>query len=332
MTGQIWLPIDEASQVASARRRAEGMARALGFDSGAIGKAALIVTEMATNVLKHAGSGQLLLRPLEGLPGGLEMLSLDKGPGMANIAACLHDGYSSAGSPGTGLGAIRRLSEIFEIYTIPGGGTVLLGQLWPAPPKFPPGSLLVGSVSVPKPGEEVCGDNWWVEEHPRQSVILVVDGLGHGLRAEQASLEAVNAFRKHPGLSPTDLLIMLNATLRATRGAAVAVAEVNLAKQVVRFAGIGNIAATVYSAGDVRRMVSYPGTVGHEMRKVQEFSYPWMDGSILVLHTDGLSTRWNLDTYPGLRQRHPSVIAGMLYRDYVRGNDDVTVVVAKQSS
>lgn len=122
---------------------------------------------------------------------------------------------------------------------------------------------------------------------------------------------------------------MLNGTLRATRGAA-AVAAVDLSRQVIGFAGVGNIAALVCSADGVCRMVSYPGTVGHEMRKVQEFSYPWMDGSILVLHTDGLGTRWDLDTYPGLRQCHLSMIAGVLYRDHARGNDNATVVVAKQ--
>jgi len=50
---------------------------------------------------------------------------------------------------------------------------------------------------------------------------------------------------------------------------------------------------------------------------------------MLVLHSDGLVSHWSLDAYPGLAARDPSLIAGILYRDFTRGRDDVTVVVAK---
>jgi hypothetical protein len=117
--------------------------------------------------------------------------------------------------------------------------------------------------------------------------------------------------------------------LRSTRGAALAVADLDLAREV-RYAGIGNIAGLVSTSHDTRHMVSHPGIVGHEVRKIQEFVYPWSQDSLLVMHSDGLATHWNLDQYPGLASRRPSLIAGVLYRDFTRGRDDVAVVVARK--
>jgi hypothetical protein len=127
-----------------------------------------------------------------------------------------------------------------------------------------------------------------------------------------------------------DLLEAIHHALRSTRGAAVAIADVDLGQQLVRFAGVGNIAGAVVSPGGTRNMVSLNGTAVVEMRKITEFSYPWPDDTQLVLHSDGLVSHWNMDQYPGLYQRHPTVIAAVLYRDHDRGRDDVTVVVAKQ--
>ena len=70
--------------------------------------------------------------------------------------------------------------------------------------------------------------------------------------------------------------------------------------------------------------------MGHECRKIQTFSYPWSKGSVLVLYSDGLQTRWTLDRYPALRGRDPALLAAVLYRDFARGRDDVTVVVGRE--
>ena len=179
-------------------------------------------------------------------------------------------------------------------------------------------------------GETACGDAWEVNQLPGRSLIMVADGLGHGPEAAEASRAAVRILRANPSPLGCGMIIKTaHAALRHTRGAAVAVAEVDMSHQVVRFTGAGNIAGVIVSSEGSRHMVSHPGTVGHEVRKIQEFTYPWSEGALLVMHSDGLATRWSLDRYPGLALKHASLIAGVLYRDYSRRRDDVTVVAVR---
>jgi len=323
------LPVTEASQVGDARRAAAVLAEGLGLPEAEVGKLALVVTEAASNLAKHARDGLLLLRPLEGPP-GVEVLALDRGPGMSDVGRCLRDGYSTAGSPGTGLGAIARLTALLEIHSTP-AGTALLGQLraGPAPPVRPSARLEVGAVSVPYPGETVCGDGWAVEQSAGRDLVLVVDGLGHGSEAAAAAREAVRVFRKKAGLPPAELVRALHTALRSTRGAAAAVADLDLAGQTLRYAGVGNIAGVVLAGGTSHSLVSHNGTLGHALYKAQKFTYAFPNGATLVMHSDGLTSRWGLDAYPGLGLRHPGLIAGTLYRDFRRGRDDVTVLAVR---
>lgn len=321
----------EASQVGEARRAVLTLADRLGFDAVARGRAALVVTESATNLHKHGRDGSLILQPhTHGDVIGIDVLALDKGPGIADLGRCLRDGFSTVGTPGTGLGAIQRTAALLDIHTQTPSGTVLLARLWPdAAPKQR--AFAVGSVCIPYPGEEVCGDAWTVEEKSRLALVLLADGLGHGLLAAEASRAAVRILRANTRLGPAALLETMHGQMRATRGAAVAVAEVDGDQEILRYAGVGNIAGTILSSGVHRSLVSHNGTVGHEARKCQEFTYPFPRGAVLILHSDGLSTRWSLDSYSGLLRRDPSLIAGVVYRDAQRRRDDATVLVMRAS-
>lgn len=322
--------VADVTDVATARRAAVELAGHLHFPEVETGKVALVVTEAATNIIKHGGGGEIVLLPLhERQIAGIALLALDRGRGM-DFASCLRDGYSTAGSPGTGLGAIRRVSSRLEVHSGPALGTALLAEIWPGPPPDADGSgLLVSAICVPQPGERVCGDAWWTERDLDRTTIVVADGLGHGPDARAAATAAIDAFRAHRTLQPAALIERMHEALRPTRGAAVAVLRVAPDKGVVTFAGLGNVAAAVIDGATVRRMASHNGTLGREMRRVREFTYPWTKQSVLILHSDGLGTRWDLDAYPGLASRHPSLIGGVLYRDFSRRRDDVTVVVAK---
>jgi anti-sigma regulatory factor (Ser/Thr protein kinase) len=337
----------EPSQVAAARRLASQLASQLGFTTTDTGKVALVVTEMATNLVKHARGGQLLLQPLVDTH-GMALLALDAGPGMPNVRECLQDGYSTAGSPGTGLGAITRLATHWDIYSVLGTGTVLFVQMLPvSSPLLSPASgfaslwassgqgrepFFVEGLCVPKAGEDVCGDAWTVVQQADYCTVMVADGLGHGLGAAEAAQAAVRVVHERPLEPPTALLECMHARLRPTRGAAVGVAVVHRQRQEVTFAGVDNITGTIVRAENTRALMSHNGIVGHQMRKVQALTYPWDAQALLVLHSDGLGTRWDLMAYPGLRRRRPGLIAGVLYRDFVRGRDDVTVVVIGESS
>jgi anti-sigma regulatory factor (Ser/Thr protein kinase) len=331
----ISLALDDSSQVGEARRVAQILAGRLGFNATGVAQVALVVTEAATNLLKHARDGVLIIQGVEtGGTVGLEVLALDRGPGMADVGRCLRDGFSSVGTAGNGLGAIARLSSLFDIYSSTETGTAMVARLWKetSERRADGAGLELGVVNLPLAGEEACGDAWAVDEGPGRSLVLVADGLGHGLAAADAAQAAVASFRTHVHRSPTEIVQAAHNSLRHTRGAAMAVALVNHERREVQYCGVGNVAGVILMPEATRStsMVSHNGTVGHVIRKVQEFVYPWDSGALLIMHSDGLATQWALDRYPGLSARHPSVIAGVLHRDFRRKHDDVTILVAKK--
>jgi anti-sigma regulatory factor (Ser/Thr protein kinase) len=329
--------LDDASKVGEARRTALWLAEMLEFDETRQGTAALIVTEAASNLIKHARAGELIMQGMDqGSTGrSLEILALDSGCGMRDFARCAADGYSTAGSSGTGLGAIRRLADAFAVFSTPDHGTVLLARLDRKP--LERGGQISGAqlgvVGIPATGEEVCGDAWATAERDGRSFVLLVDGLGHGEQAARASAEAVRVFREHQASEPAQIIDSIHAALRSTRGAALAIARLDRMSCRVDYAGVGNISGVIRDrqTGARTSMVSQNGTVGYAVRKVQTYQYPWNDDSLLLMHSDGLATHWDVDRYPDLLQMHPSLIAGVLYRDYRRGRDDVTVIAAAEA-
>jgi anti-sigma regulatory factor (Ser/Thr protein kinase) len=319
---------EDGALAAEARRAATKLAAQAGLDDSEAGKVSLVVTEAATNLVKHGGGGELLI----GAAGDHEVavVALDRGPGMANPAACLRDGFSSSGTTGTGLGAIARQAARFDIHSLPGVGTAVLAGVrksrqTPAPPSFD-----LGGVSVPAPGETLCGDAWAALPVVDGLKLMIVDGLGHGALASDAAQHAVTAFRALVARPVDQIIDGVHGALRSTRGAAVGVAAIDTRRRLLTFAGVGNIQGAIVAEGPVRHTVSHGGIAGHGAPRVQVFSYPWPDGAMLVMASDGITTHWTLDAYPGLRQRDPLLIASILYRDFARGRDDATVVVARE--
>jgi hypothetical protein len=243
----------------------------------------------------------------------------------------MRDGYSTAGSPGTGLGALARLAGGFDVHTALGAGTVIAARLWAEPRTRGERSprLEIAGFAVALAGESECGDAWCHLGLVGGARLLVADGLGHGPDAAQASHRAVELFGERPTDAPGAALERLHAGLRPTRGAAAAIVEIDLDRGQASFAGVGNIAGAVVTSGVARNMVSHNGTLGRDARRIAEFTYPFGPDALLVLHSDGLSSRWSLDAYPGLAARQPGVIAGVLYRDFRRERDDATIVVAR---
>jgi anti-sigma regulatory factor (Ser/Thr protein kinase) len=320
--------VADPTQVAVARRVASELAGSHGFDESNVGRVALITTEIVTNLLKHATRGELVIgRYDDGSGAGIELIGLDKGEGIANVVRSLEDGYSTAGSPGTGLGAIQRQADQFEIFSRLGHGTAILARVADKP--HDAASPLVGAVVTPYPGETACGDAWAFGVINDKPTLLMVDGSGHGALAEAAAAVGVQCFRERLSENVTRLMEDIHRALSPTRGAAVAVAQIDHSQQLVRYVGVGNIAGAVLSGGEVRRMVSHNGTAGHIAPRIREFTYPISGTASVLLHSDGLSNRWDMAHYPGLAASHPSLVAGVLYRDHRRGRDDAAVVVMR---
>ena len=314
------------------------LAEAIGFPAAQLGKIDIIVSELISNLLKHTPhGGELLTKSLfdaDGKAAGLELLCLDTGPGMRDPQRMLEDGVSTVGSQGEGLGAVKRLSDEFDLFSQPGSGTVILSRLFlPEAAGVKPAvhALDVRAVMVPKPGETFCGDNWSVVNQGGRYAIAAIDGLGHGEEAHLASREATGMFAQIAHQAPCQVLVGIHEAIRRTRGAVGAVTVIDLEARQCSFCGIGNIMGKVHAAAGVKSLVSYNGMLGNNRPSVlSDHPGAWDPSGLLVVHSDGIQARWDLGKYPGLKNHDPSVIAGVLYKDFTRKTDDVLVIAAKQ--
>ena len=326
MRPHIDIHISNLSEIADARRAALKLGFERELDESTRGRVAEVVTELGTNLMRHATGGRLLIGCHTHDQGcELEVISIDSGPGLSGHNRCVQEAHAAGGRPGTGLATVQRLSTDFSLFSVPGRGTVLLSRAW-APHRSSPSAVSPRShfehsgICIAADGETMDSDAWDIRIEDEKTTIAVADRLGHGLHAASASaiaLQAVGAEHSSP---------------REMRGhaAAVAVAEIDARTGTVVFAGAGNIAGRIISATTDKILLSQPGTLGTQARALPAISYSWPDHSIVVLHSDGLSSQWNLSDASGLLQCDPAVIAGWLLRDYTRGADDVSVVVLKR--
>ncbi|HEY1810094.1 MAG TPA: SpoIIE family protein phosphatase [Acidobacteriaceae bacterium] len=321
-----WVSVTDESSVGEVRRKALLIAQRIGFDQTQSGELALLATESSRNVLIHGGGGQVAISGIreEGRPLA-RILAMDQGSGIPNVAQAMADGYSTAGTMGGGMGAMKRMATFLEVFT-GRHGTIVLMELGH---ETSPEHLRIAGLAVPYPGERVCGDAWAFQHSEERMVVLLTDGLGHGLDAAEAAQEAVATFHKRSEKGPADILGFLHDSLRKTRGAVAAVAELRPKQGTLVYAGVGNVSASVLTGGASRSLVSHNGTLGMVTSRIQEFNTPWTQDSMLVLHSDGVQPKWDLSSYAGLVTRHPAIIGAALLRDFRRQRDDASVVVVK---
>ncbi|MFF3017205.1 ATP-binding protein [Streptomyces sp. NPDC057939] len=384
----------------AARGAAAALGRRIGLGEHRTAQLVLAVTELATNLAKHAVDGSILLRVLRNRSvAGVEVIVIDGGPGMADVPSALRDGVSTVGTLGLGLGAVTRLADRFDVHSLPGTGTVQLARFWPHPqPPSVAGEAVVAGISRPISGEEVCGDAWiargdertggqvpgeraeagsgsgsgdrspavldWsamtaarsggpshvrpvrpdrhlrpgttgrselvqdVSVSERGVLVMSCDGLGHGPMAANASQAAVHAFRTGSGHTPAQVMEEVHRALRGTRGAAVAIARLETGGRVL-FCGIGNITAAVISVDSRSNLLSHPGIVGHQMRRLRTYEHQVPAGGALVMHSDGLSERWRPGDLASSLHHPPALIAAGLLRLAGTRRDDASVVIAK---
>lgn len=326
----------DPSRVGEARRHAAAMSARLGFDAIQSGRLAVAVNELGNNLIRHARGGRLLLAARE-VAGclAIELLSIDDGPGMTDLQACLRDGYSTAGSAGEGLGAVSRMADDFDIHTQPGHGTLILARFYrerdvAGKPRRPDGGFAVGAVCLAAPGEHVSGDGWGVALQEHRADVVVVDGLGHGPDAAEAATAALTVFDPLHGGSPGNFVERAHQALRGTRGAAIGAYRMDRETGRIRFAGAGNILGRVISGIGDRTLVSQNGTAGVQVRTVQEQEMDWPAHALVILHSDGVQSRWQFDDATVL-QRDPAIVAAFVIWKFSRGRDDATVVVIRRA-
>ncbi|SQF98315.1 anti-sigma-regulatory factor (Ser/Thr protein kinase and phosphatase) [Paucimonas lemoignei] len=318
------LLIQDSSQIGHARRMAQQLAEHLGFGETDAGRVALVATELASNILKHAVSGELHLRVFATAAfSAIEIIAIDRGPGF-DLHACLRDGFSTGGTQGIGLGAIERQADVFDVY-VDGRGAVVMARFFARNSQTK--DLRIGISQHSLHDDPACGDVWSLAIQGDRISALVIDGLGHGEEAELAARAGEVVFQRQPFDHAEHLLDDMHHAMKGTRGGAAALVNFDAASGGLRFVGIGNIGATLVDGEKTRGLASHPGIVGLQFRKAQAFEHSQVNRQLLVMFSDGLQSRWNLRDYPGLIYRHPAIIAALLHRDYCRGRDDVTVLV-----
>ena len=320
------IAITDRSSVGEARRSALSAAQSLGFSESRRNDVGIAVTEAATNIVLHAQTGEFLICATQDENGSyLDLLALDNGSGISNIPQAFEDGYSTIGTAGQGLGAVQRMADVSSLYSLPDRGTVFWSRFQTGMKTVP---RLYGAVNIPIKGEAVCGDGFLALPGKVRSLYMVVDGLGHGSYAAEAAEEAVKTVSAHAGKSATEIVTITHDALKKTRGAAMTVIVVDHERQTLSCSGVGNISSVIVTGATTRSMVSQNGTLGAVMPRVQEFNYPIDSRSMLLMHSDGVGTKYSFSSYPGLQIRHPQLIAGLLYRDFSRHRDDATVLLA----
>lgn len=322
--------LEHEAHVGAVRRRFAALAATSGLDDTRVGDAALIASELAANVLRHAGHGGALLGCVAaGGMRGVSIAAWDRGPGM-NVEACLPDGVSTTGTAGAGLGAVARIATRWDAYSRRGAGTVITATV------FPRGATArtafdVGGVAVPYPGMAVCGDGWRVHESGTRATLIVCDGLGHGEGAAMAARAVLAAFTASADGAVAAILEHADRAARSTRGAAATVVRVDRAARQATVAGVGNVAAWIWVEGSTRQLVTQHGTLGQATPRVREEHYEFPPGARLLVCSDGLKSRPPVDDYPDLLDRDPATIATTLWRDHARGRDDATAVVLREA-
>ena len=342
------IAVDGAHCIGEARREAAAAALAIGFNARAVEEVSIIVTELATNLARHTTHGgaiqfqRVQTGPFNGARTGIEIVSVDTGPGIVDVERALAGGFSTAGSLGQGLSAVKRLADVFDIHSRtvdqPGPpatnprnhiGTVIAARKWLAAPlgSASGGGFEHSVFSRPHPAEKLNGDAFYRKDLGDVMLVAVFDALGHGSQAHAAARAALDDLETHH-LDPLEAIVRgLHQQLRGTRGGVLGLARLDYAARTLSYCGVGNIDARVLRAPVSTRPFSHAGTLGATLPRVEVQTFPWFPGALLVLASDGISTKWDLAQYPGLAERRPSIIAATLLRDFVRAEDDATVAV-----
>jgi anti-sigma regulatory factor (Ser/Thr protein kinase) len=322
-----WLRVEDASAVTACRNAALGLADRLRFPAARADQLALAVTEAASNLHKHASEGSLWLGVnRDGEPPGIDLVTIDAGPGLPDVAAAARDGHSTAGTLGIGLGAIKRLADSVDLYSRPGHGTALTARFRPPGSRFPDPPRWAGLIR-PITGETECGDAYAAACAGDAITAILCDGLGHGPLAAAAAAEGVSAFLEDPAGDPAELAGRVHRRMAGTRGGAVGI--VRLGDGVARYCGLGNIAASILGQGRRKNMISIPGIAGHQARTIRQFDYELPPGAAVILHSDGISARWQAAALPSLETRDPLLIAAVLLAEAGIHRDDAGILVLK---
>ncbi|HKG20835.1 MAG TPA: SpoIIE family protein phosphatase [Blastocatellia bacterium] len=344
-----WIPLNEEAQIGLARRIARRYGGELSFTEHQLAEIDILISELGTNALKFGrGTGQIFLGLLDERTDteGLEVIYTDKGAGIDDTSLAVEDGFTTSGSMGSGLGAISRMADEFYIYSLVESqtrrlslygrtthGTVIVARKHATPKGGLPSQepTAWGALSRPPAKETHNGDAYLIRQDGGRLLVAVIDGLGHGEGASEASLAAVETINRNAEKSVEAIMRHTHEALRSTRGAVIGLASIDCSTRMIEYVGIGNTDFRVIGGGSTLKFISLNGTVGSRLDRLKVFRGELPKVSLLTMSTDGISERWDLDQYPGLQGLHPQLACAAILRDYNRPNDDATILCGRLS-
>ena len=324
--------IEERSYVSFIKREIHNLVRPH-FSETRTAEIDIVVSEMTSNLIKHAQKGELLYRLSEEDDETVfEMMCIDNGVGIKDLNNAMKDGVSTKATLGQGIGAIIRLSNFSQFYTLPNWGTIAYTVFYndPGHNMRTKKNILARILNVAKPGENVSGDNACIKSYPDKTIVFVGDGLGHGHHAKDAVDKAITIFKESMSGDPSEIIKEINKNLKHTRGLVATIATLDHQTKQWELCGVGNISTRFQKGLENKNYICNNGIIGfniptrlensrHEMEKFQQ----------LILCSDGIKTRWDLVKYPGVLKYDPMILAGILYKDHGRQTDDMTAVIVK---
>jgi len=335
--------VGETDEIGPARRCVIRCAQELGFAEVVTEELAIIATELATNLVKHKTlGGEISIRGFkEGGKEGIEIISSDRGPGITNLKAALKDGYSTTDSMGCGLGAVRRMSDEFDIFSIVANdeekrcckslslaGTNVISRRWLSEPTET--RFAYSCRTHPRFAWEPNGDGFFVLQSQKKLLVGVSDGLGHGAKGNDATVRVLQTLDDFQEDSIDVIFNQLHRALQATRGAAVSLVKLDLESREISHASIGNV-TTRHLGANPQTLYSTPGVCGvAPFRTPRVNQLEWTAGDSVWMFSDGLLSKWHPDDYPEFLACHPALVTYVLMTRMTRENDDATVIVVRE--
>lgn len=329
--------VEDRSYLSFIKREIHNLLISHGFSVSRAGEADIIISELLSNLIKHADSGELLYRITGDEEAGdltFELYCLDNGPGIKDLSLMMKDGNSSSNTLGHGLGAIRRLSSHFDIFSMQNWGTVSYSKLMSKPVtayvRNIKGEFTYKTLQVSMPGQKVCGDGYSVKKLDGNTFIFAGDGLGHGELANEAVSKAIEAFLRCEETEPADIIRFIHREVKKTRGLVGTVVSLNAAQGKWKICGVGNIATQLCNGMLVRNYMSHNGIIGHNIPGgLSNYTVDDEKFHYIMMCSDGIKTRWNTQNYPAFFRYSQAIMAGILFKDFGRRTDDMSILIGK---
>ena len=339
-------PIPNEAEGILLRSRLQAAARRLGFNDMQRQDMVLVAAEMVSNQIKYAG-GRGMLQIWQQPGPMLDILALDFGPGIVNLAQAQQDGYSSNKTLGKGLGSIKSLSYESGIYTVPEApnatgqtawhGCALWSRFCPTQTqkalpdsgsaRNPRAQFKTGLFTRAFSDDRYNGDRIYMEQSGKRLRSLHLDGLGHGELAQEATDGLAGLLFLDEDIAQVFKLI--DRQLKTTRGAVAMLCELDLGVMQGQILGVGDMSAYAHVDDQLQTMTFAPGILGKEHKTPRTLPIPLKKPSTVITVSDGMRRGWNIHSFPGLMYQHPQLVAYVLGNIMGRASDDQSVCVMR---